>query len=64
DWTVQQVVLAHGAIRMSARELYEEMNKYIESHKKSYVNTIYKDNLEERLDNEIVKKLRKMAENS
>ncbi|MEW9082686.1 NYN domain-containing protein [Caldanaerobacter subterraneus] len=63
DWIVQQVVMAHGAIRMSARELYEEMNRYIEKHKKEYMNTFYKDNLENRLDEETVKKLRQMREN-
>jgi hypothetical protein len=48
---------------MSARELYEEMNRYIEKHKKEYMNTFYKDNLENRLDEETVKKLRQMREN-
>lgn len=61
DWTIQQVVLAQGATRMSARELYEEMNKYIDRHKREYINNIHKDNIESRIDVEIVKKLRKMS---
>lgn len=66
DWTIQQVVLAQGAVRMSARELFEEMNKYIEKHKKDYINknNIYKDSIESRLSDEIVKKLRKMSGNN
>lgn len=66
DWIIQQVVLAQGAVRMSARELFEEMNKYIEKHKKDYIdkNTIYKDSIESRLNDEIVKKLRKMSGNN
>lgn len=66
DWTIQQVVLAQGAVRMSARELLEEMNKYIEKHKRDYINknSVHKDSIESRLDYEIVKKLRKMSGNN
>ncbi|WKV07939.1 NYN domain-containing protein [Thermoanaerobacterium sp. CMT5567-10] len=62
DWVLQQVVLAQGAIRMSARELYEELNDYLENKKKLYAKDDKKDSIESRLSEEIIKKLRKMAE--
>ncbi|MDI3476689.1 MAG: uncharacterized protein PWQ59_214 [Thermoanaerobacterium sp.] len=62
DWVLQQVVLGQGAIRMSARELYEELNNYLENKKKLYAKDDKKDSIESRLSEEIIKKLRKMAE--
>lgn len=62
DWILQQVVLGQGAIRMSSRELYEELNKYIESKKKLYIKDNKKDSIESRLSEDLIKKLRKMAE--
>ncbi|MEG6566668.1 NYN domain-containing protein [Thermoanaerobacterium saccharolyticum] len=63
DWILQQVVLGQGAIRMSSRELYEELNNYLEDKKKKfYTKDDKKDSIESRLSEEIIERLKKMAE--
>lgn len=62
DWVLQQVVLGQGATRMSSRELYEELNKYIENKKKLYIRENQKDSIESRLSDDVIKKLHKMSE--
>lgn len=64
DWVEQQVVLARGAARISARELYNEVKEMIRKRrKKEKLNTSKKETLWDRLDPEIKNKLIKQIKN-
>ncbi|MDI6604429.1 MAG: NYN domain-containing protein [Thermoanaerobacteraceae bacterium] len=62
DWALQQVVLGEGATRMSSRELHDDLIKYFNEKKKYFVVNNLKNNIESMLDEDVLKKLRKMSE--
>lgn len=64
DWVEQQIVLARGAARISARELYNEVKEMIRKRrKKEKLNISKKETLWDRLDPEIKNKLIKQIKN-
>jgi hypothetical protein len=62
DWLEQQVVLGRGAVRISSRELKREVYKAKKAMKERYkLSKIPKiDNLEDRIDKNILEELEKM----
>jgi len=61
DWIEQQIVMGRGAVRISARELYEEVKNMVEKRRKKEREIILqKETLADRIDPKLKSRLKRL----